>query len=135
VFVLTVFGAIWFILLQTMYGVHQVDAVARDVARAYQFRARDRVFRLVLPSAAPFIATGIRLAATVSLLLVIGGELIGGAPGIGSQITLRQQAAQIPAMYVYIVVAGVLGVVLNLIMLKIERRVLRWHHAQRSTAP
>ena len=130
--VLIVFGSVWPVLLQSMYGVHQVDPVARDVARAYQFRRREMVRDLVLPSAAPFIATGIRIAATMSLLLAVGAELIGGAPGLGQSISVAEENGTIPQMYAYIVVSAVLGVLINLVLLWLERRTLRWHAAHRS---
>jgi ABC-type nitrate/sulfonate/bicarbonate transport system permease component len=131
-FVLIVFGSLWPVLLQAMYGVHQVDPAARDMARAYRLRRRDRICFLILPSAAPFVATGIRLAATISLLLAIGAELLGGAPGIGASITLQQQNGDIANMWVYVVLSAALGVALNLALVGIERRVLTWHSAQRS---
>ena len=130
--VLIVFGSTWPVLLQAMYGVHQVDPAAREVARAYRVRRLDRVRFLILPSAAPFIATGIRLSATISLLLAIGAELLGGAPGIGASITLLEQNSDIPAMWVYIVLSATLGVVVNLLLIGLERRALGWHSAQRS---
>jgi ABC-type nitrate/sulfonate/bicarbonate transport system permease component len=129
--VLIVFGSVWPVLLQSMYGVHQVDPVARDVARAYQFRRREVVRDVVLPSAAPFIATGIRIAATMSLLLAVGAELIGGAPGLGQSISAAEENGTIPQMYAYIVVSAVLGVLINLALLRLERRTLRWHPAHR----
>jgi ABC-type nitrate/sulfonate/bicarbonate transport system permease component len=130
---LVVFGSVWPLLLQTMYGVHQVDPVSRDVARAYQLRRRDFVRSVVLPSAAPFIATGVRIAATMSLLLAVGSELLGGVPGIGAQIAVDQTSAtQIPSMYAYVVVATALGVALNLLIVGLEGRVLSWHSAHRS---
>ena len=132
VFLLVVFGSVWIVLLQSMYGVHQVDPAVLEVARAYRLRRRDRVFRVILPSAAPFVATGIRLAATVCLLLAIGGELIGGAPGVGNQITLLEQAGDISQMWVYIVLTAGFGVIVNIVMLRIERKALKWHSAQRS---
>ena len=131
-FVLIVFGSTWPVLLQAMYGVHQVDPAARDVARAYRLRRRDRIRFLIVPSAAPFIATGIRLAATISLLLAIGAELLGGAPGIGASITLQEQNGDIPGMWVYVVLAAALGVIVNLALIGLERRILTWHPAQRS---
>jgi ABC-type nitrate/sulfonate/bicarbonate transport system permease component len=131
-FVLILFGSVWPVLLQAMYGVHQVDPAMRDMARAYRLRRRDRIRFLILPSAAPFVATGIRLAATISLLLAIGAELIGGAPGIGASITLEQQNGDIPKMWVYVVLSAALGVILNLALIGLERRVLKWHSAQRS---
>jgi ABC-type nitrate/sulfonate/bicarbonate transport system permease component len=133
-FVLIVFGSTWPVLLQAMYGVHQVDPAGREVADAYRLRRRDRVRFLILPSAAPFVATGIRLAATISLLLAIGAELLGGAPGIGASITLEEQNGDIPQMWVYVVLSAVLGVMVNLALIGLERKVLRWHSVQRSVA-
>jgi ABC-type nitrate/sulfonate/bicarbonate transport system permease component len=130
--VLIVFGSTWPVLLQAMYGVHQVDPAARDMARAYRLRWLDRIRFLIVPSAAPFIATGVRLAATISLLLAIGAELIGGAPGIGASITLQEQKGDIPGMWVYVVLSATLGVAANLVLIGLERRVLKWHSAQRS---
>jgi len=129
--VLIVFGTVWPILLQTMYGVHDVDPVARDVARSYRWRRRDVVGRLIIPSAVPFIATGIRIGATMSLLLAVGSELIGGAPGIGEAISLQQEGGNIPKVYAYIVVSAVLGVIVNLGLHWLERKVLPWHSAYR----
>jgi ABC-type nitrate/sulfonate/bicarbonate transport system permease component len=101
------------------------------VARAYRFRPRDRFLRVTLPSAAPFIATGIRIAATMSLLLAIGAELIGGAPGVGNSIATAQQNGDTPQIYAFVVVSATLGVVLNLIMLGLERRTMWWHPSHR----
>jgi ABC-type nitrate/sulfonate/bicarbonate transport system permease component len=130
--VLIVFGTVWSVLLQSMYGVHQVDAVVRDVARSYRLRRRERILFVTLPSAAPFVATGIRIAATMSLLLAIGAELIGGAPGIGASLALAQQASDVPKIFALVTVTAVLGVLLNLGMVRLERSVLKWHSAQRS---
>lgn len=129
---LIVVGSVWPVVLQTMYGVHQVDPVSRDVARAYRLSRRDRIVSVILPSAAPFIATGIRIAATMSLLLAIGAELLGGAPGIGNSIAMAQQTPDIPTMYAFVVVSALLGVGLNLAMVNLERRVLAWHPSHRS---
>jgi ABC-type nitrate/sulfonate/bicarbonate transport system permease component len=131
--VLIVFGSIWPVLLQSMYGVHQVSAGMRDVARSYQLRRRDRVRSVILPSAAPFVVTGVRIAATMSLLLAIGAELVGGAPGIGTSMALAEQASDVPKLYALVVVSAVLGLAVNLAMIRLERRLLRWHAAQRNT--
>jgi len=134
--VLIVAGSVWPVILQSMYGVHQVDPVSRDVAAAYRFRRQEVIFNVILPSAAPFIATGIRIAATISLLLAVGAELLGGAPGIGNSIAVAQQTQDTPQMYAFVVVAAALGVVLNLAMVKTEGKVLAWHssHRARDTA-
>jgi ABC-type nitrate/sulfonate/bicarbonate transport system permease component len=131
--VVVVFGSTWPLMIQTMYGVHQVDALRREVASAFELRRLDIVIRLVAPSAAPMVATGLRIAATMSLMLAIGAELLGGVPGIGAQIALAQTAYQtIPDMYAYVVVAAALGVALNLAMMRVERKAMPWHAAHRA---
>lgn len=131
VLLLVVVGSVWPVILQAMYGVHQVDPVSRDVAAAYRLRRREMVFAVIVPSAAPFIATGIRIAATMSLLLVVGSELLGGAPGIGNSIAVAQQIPDVPTMYAYVVVAAALGVTLNVIVVRTEGKVLAWHSSHR----
>lgn len=130
--VLVVFGSVWPLLLQTMYGVHQIDPVTADVSRAYRLSRSQRVRVVMLPSAGPFIATGIRIAATISLLLAIGAELLGGAAGLGNAIAQAQQTQDMPTMYAFVLVSALLGVALNLAMTRAERRVLSWHPAHRN---
>jgi ABC-type nitrate/sulfonate/bicarbonate transport system permease component len=132
--VLIVFGSLWPVLLQSMYGLHQVDPAMRDVARSYRLGRGRYLGFVVLPSVAPFVATGIRVAATMSLLLAIGAELLGGAPGIGAAISAYQQGGDIPRMWALVVVSGLLGVLLNVGLVAAERRVLRWHPAHRPAA-
>ncbi len=132
---LIVIGAVWPVLLQSMYGVHQVDPVARDVARSYRLSLRDTVWRLILPSAAPFIFTGLRIAATMSLLMAVGGELIAGAPGLGEAIGAAQGNGDVPNMYAYILASAALGIVINRAMKHIERKLLSWHPSQRGAVP
>jgi ABC-type nitrate/sulfonate/bicarbonate transport system permease component len=129
--VLVIFGCIWPILLQSMYGAQQIDPQIREVSHSYRFRRRERIFKVLVPSALPFIATGIRISATMALLLSIGAELIGGAPGLGQRIFLASQTYRVPEMYVYVLVCAMLGAALNLALLAIERRVLTWTPAHR----
>lgn len=131
--VLIIFGSVWPLLLLSMYGVHEVDRVQRAVAESYRFRRRETIFGVILPSASPFIATGIRIAATMSLLLAVGAELIGGAPGVGNNINLAETSGNIPRMYAFVVVAAILGVLLNLGLMRLQRRALRWHPSHRAT--
>jgi ABC-type nitrate/sulfonate/bicarbonate transport system permease component len=129
--VLVVFATLWPLLLQTMYGIRSVDPIARDTARAYQLRGRDKLARVWLPSALPYVATGLRIASTMSLLLAVGAEFIAGSPGLGKSIALTEDALMTTAMYAYIFTAAALGVVLTALIVQLERRVLSWHPSQR----
>jgi len=129
--VLVVLGAVWPLLLQSMYGVHQVDLVARETARSYQLGRWLRTAFVILPSAAPYVFTGVRIAATMALLLTIGAEVIGGAPGLGAAMALAQTANDIPRLFALVAASAVLGVLINTLLARVERRALSWHVSQR----
>ena len=61
--------------------------------------------------------------------------LIDSTHGIGEQMSQLQVANRVPTVYAYIVVAGLLGLLINVGIRRVERRVLRWHPAQRKMIP
>ncbi|MBX3093334.1 MAG: ABC transporter permease [Cryobacterium sp.] len=124
---LVVYATFWQVLIQVLSGVQDVDPIARETARSYRFRPLTQLRSLVWPTALPYVMTGVRLGASVALILEITGELVIGSPGIGKQIVLSQTAGQVATMYAFVIVAGMLGVAVNLGTRLLERRVLRWH--------
>lgn len=132
--VLVVYGGFWQVIVQVMYGVQDVDPVARDTARSYRLSTWRQVRTLLWPTALPYIVTGMRLAATVALVLEVTGELVIGSPGLGQGITTAQAGGQTPTVYALAIVVGLLGVILNVIVRMTERRVLRWHPTIRAEA-
>jgi ABC-type nitrate/sulfonate/bicarbonate transport system permease component len=134
--VIIVVACFWPVFLQTIYGVQDVDREAREMGRVYGFSKMMIFSRIVVPSAAPYIVTGIRIAAVTALNVAIAVELlIGSTHGIGEQIGQLQVANRVPAVYAYIVAAGLLGLLINVGIRGVERRVLRWHPAQRNLVP
>jgi ABC-type nitrate/sulfonate/bicarbonate transport system permease component len=133
--VLVVYASFWQVLVQVLHGVADVDPVARETALAYRLTARQRVQHLLWPTALPYAITGIRLAASVALILAITGELIIGSPGLGQEIAVAQSSGAVPQMYALIVVTGVIGLGANVVARMAERRVLAWHPAIRGEVP
>lgn len=131
---LAAFAAGWPLLVQSMYGVRELDSAQRDTARVFKIRRRDRFFRVVLPSAIPFIATGLRIASATALILAISAELIIGSPGIGYEIANSRLSGATDKMYAMILSAGLLGIALNWIFTKGEQIFLPWHPSQREGA-
>jgi ABC-type nitrate/sulfonate/bicarbonate transport system permease component len=125
--VLVVYASFWQVLVQVLHGVADVDPVARDTARAYQLGRWARIRYLVWPTALPYIVTGVRLAASVALILAITGELVVGSPGLGKEIDVARQSDAVPMVYALVVVTGILGILANLATRAVERRVLAWH--------
>jgi ABC-type nitrate/sulfonate/bicarbonate transport system permease component len=128
---LAVFACFWILLVQTIYGVQNVEPMAADTARAYGCPSPRRLLLVTLPSAAPYVATGIRMASSVALILAVTAELVIGAPGLGRSINVARSGAIIDLMYALIIVTGTLGCALNAGLARLERRLLRWHAPHR----
>jgi ABC-type nitrate/sulfonate/bicarbonate transport system permease component len=133
--VLVVYASFWQVLIQVLHGVADIDPVARDTAHSYRLGRWHRVRYLVWPTALPYVATGVRLAATVALILTITGELIVGTPGLGREIATARSGGAVAVMYALIVVTGVFGVAANVATRAAERRALHWHPAMRGEVP
>ncbi|WP_230978234.1 ABC transporter permease [Georgenia yuyongxinii] len=124
---LVVYASFWQVLVQVLYGVQDVDPVARDTARTYRFRALTQARTVIWPTALPYVVTGFRLAASVALILTVTGELIIGTPGLGKLVAVAQQSGAVASMYALVIVTGLLGIAVNTFARLVERRVLRWH--------
>jgi len=114
-----------------MYGVQDVDPVATDTARSFGFSRFRQLVYVTLPSAVPYIATGLRISSAVALILSVTAELVIGSAGLGREINVARAGGNVELMYALIIMAGLLGWLLNLGFVWIERRVLHWHPSQR----
>lgn len=128
---LAVFGATFPLLFQAMYAVRDVDPVAKDTARSFGLTGVQRLRWVILPSCVPFVVTGVRIAASIALILVVTGEYIVGVEGVGKAVFLAQSGAAYSRMYAYVVTAGLLGLGLNSVLQAGERLLLFWHVSQR----
>jgi ABC-type nitrate/sulfonate/bicarbonate transport system permease component len=128
---LAAFGAFWPLLVQTMYGVRDVDPLAIDTGRSFGVGRLERLYRIKLPSAVPYIATGVRISSTVALILAFTAELFMGTPGLGQKVNFAQAYGLDDQLYAYALATGFLGVAIHLVSTAIERRGLRWHPSQR----
>ncbi len=129
---LAAFGAFWPLLIQTIYGVRDVDPLALDTGRSFGLGRLERLWRITLPSAVPYIATGMRISSQVSLILAFTAELFMGVPGLGQEVNYASSFGLTTDLYAYAVATGFLGVAIHLAMSGLEHRVLRWHPSQRA---
>ena len=131
---LVAFAATWPLLIQTIYGARDLDPLQLETARSFRVRRTDRILRVTLMGAVPYIATGLRIASATALILAITAELIIGSEGLGRAINIARQGGAVDQMYALIVTTGLLGWALNSLYAAGERRVLHWHPSQRSAA-
>jgi NitT/TauT family transport system permease protein len=129
---LIVYAAIWPVLFNTIYGLDDVDPVAKETLRAFGFGRLTVIWRVSLPAAAPFIATGIRIASSIAIILNISTGLITGrvdGDGIGAFIADAYNAGTLNPALAATFLTGFLGLALNALLLWGERRALPWYRA------
>ena len=128
---LVAFASIWPLLIQTIYGARDLDPIALETARSFRIRRSDRILRVTLMGAVPYIATGLRISSATALILAITAELIVGSAGLGREINIARQGGAVDIMYALIVTTGLVGWGLNSLFAAGERRVLHWHPSHR----
>ncbi|GGK91630.1 ABC transporter permease [Mangrovihabitans endophyticus] len=125
-------GAVWPILLNAADGARSVDPVQTDTARVFGLSATDRLRTIILPSALPKIFAGLRLSLSLALILMVFSEMLPGtANGIGFQLIDAQSRSDLPTTWAAVALLGILGYLLNTLLLGVERRALRGHDATR----
>jgi NitT/TauT family transport system permease protein len=128
--ILVAYAATWPILFNTVYGVHDVDPIAVQTARCFGLKQIAILRRISLPSAAPFIFTGIRISAAIGLIVVIGAELLASADsGIGSYILfVSLNGGQMDSVLAGAAIAGIIGAMINSGLGLIDRRFFGWRY-------
>jgi NitT/TauT family transport system permease protein len=129
---LVVYASIWPVLFNTIYGLDDVDPLAIQTLRAFGFGRLAVIRRVSLPAAAPFIATGIRVASSIAIIVSIATGVLTGSidgNGIGAFIADENTAGNINPVLAAALWTGVLGLALNALLLWGERRLIPWHRS------
>jgi ABC-type nitrate/sulfonate/bicarbonate transport system permease component len=124
-------GAFWPLLFQSIYGVRAIDQQAIETGKVFGLGKRQRLGYIVLPSLLPYLATGVRIASSLALIVAVSIELVGGVPGLGADMAAASQNGLYDAMYGLLLVSGILGLLLNAVFERTEKRLLHWHVSHR----
>lgn len=120
------YASFWPLLISTLYGVRAVDPVSLDTARNFGISPAATLWRVTLPSALANISTGLRVSASIALVVTVTTELVAGNSGIGFYVSQMEQANRLPPMYAGILLTGLLGYLVNAMFFQLERRVVFW---------
>ena len=121
------FASFFPVLLNTYGGVRSVDPVQLQTARTFGVGGRKLLWQIVLPSASPYIFTGMRVSLAVALIVMVISEMVAASNGIGYFILAAQRGFKIREMYAGVLTLALVGYVLNRVFLVVENRVLAWH--------
>lgn len=117
--------AIWPVIINTAVGVRNVPQDYRNVARVIRLRGLGYFTRIVLPSAAPYIFTGLRIGVGLSWLAIVAAEMLIGGVGIGFFIWDAWNSSNIGDIIVALVYVGLVGFMLDRLVALAGRLVTR----------
>ena len=120
------------IIVQTIYGARRLEPTIVDTVASFRIPTFMLYRRVIFPAALPFIATGIRLALSISILVAVAAEILTQVPGLGTQVSLARTFNEVAVAFVYTIYAGLLGVLLTGLWDFFEKRILSWHHREAS---
>lgn len=120
------------LLINTMSGFKNVDPAQIEMMRV-NGASRGQIRRKVmLPSALPQIFTGFEVAVVLSTLGAIVAEFVGGQNGLGVLIVQAQFQMNTPAVFALLLILGTIGIVLNMLVRLLRRRLIHWVAAEQT---
>ena len=114
------------IAVSTLKGIRNVPQAYLDVAHAFRFSRPQLLRSVVLPASVPSVFVGIRYGLTQAWLSLVTVELLASSEGLGFLIVWGRQLFQLDLVLAAIIVVGVVGLVLDRGLERVEARLLRW---------
>ncbi|MBK1660091.1 nitrate ABC transporter permease [Paracraurococcus ruber] len=105
--------AIWPVIINTAVGVRNVPQDYRNVAAVIRLRGPAYFWKIVLPAAAPYIFTGLRIGIGLSWLAIVAAEMLIGGVGIGFFVWDAWNSSRLPDIIVALVYVGLVGFALD----------------------
>ena len=108
--------SIWPIIINTALGVKNVSDDYLNVAKVLQFTSLEKITKIILPVAVPYIFTGMRLSLGIAWLVIVAAEMLTGGIGIGFWIWDEYNNLAYHNIIIGIILVGLIGFILDVIM-------------------
>ncbi|MBX9876447.1 MAG: nitrate ABC transporter permease, partial [Beijerinckiaceae bacterium] len=105
--------AIWPVIINTAVGIRNIPQDYRNVAQVLRLNQVEFFFKIMVPSAAPYIFTGLRIGVGLSWLAIVAAEMLTGGVGIGFFIWDAWNSSRLSDIIVALVYIGVVGFLLD----------------------
>jgi NitT/TauT family transport system permease protein len=113
-------------LINTYTGVKHVDPILIKAAVTFGAKPFSVIRKVILPASLPMIFAGLKLSASVSLLLLVTSEMIAATSGVGSMILRYGNLMMTTNLMVGVLLLSVLGLAINRMLEWMERKLLPW---------
>ena len=117
--------AIWPIIINTSVGIRNIPEDYRNVARVIRLNGAEYFWKIMLPAAAPYIFSGLRIGVGLSWLAIIAAEMLIGGVGIGFFIWDAWNSSLVSDIILALVYVGVVGFLLDRMLAWVGKRVTR----------
>jgi nitrate/nitrite transport system permease protein len=114
--------SMWPTVMNTALGVLRVPEDYLNVARVLKLSRSKTLFKIILPSALPYMFTGFRLSLGIAWLVIVAAEMLTGAPGVGGFLWQEYNALIYEHIILCILTIGFVGFALDRVMGLVERR-------------
>jgi nitrate/nitrite transport system permease protein len=108
--------AVWPIIINTAVGIRNIPMDYRNVAQVLRLNHVEFFWKIMIPSAAPYIFTGLRIGVGLSWLAIVAAEMLTGGVGIGFFIWDAWNSSRLPDIIVALAYIGIVGFVLDRIV-------------------
>jgi nitrate/nitrite transport system permease protein len=105
--------SIWPIIINTAVGIRNIPQDYRNVAAVLQLNHIEFFWKIMIPSAAPYIFTGLRIGVGLSWLAIVAAEMLTGGVGIGFFIWDAWNSSRLPDIFVALIYIGLTGFILD----------------------
>ncbi|MEI5667394.1 nitrate ABC transporter permease [Bosea sp. CCNWLW174] len=117
--------AIWPVIINTAVGIRNIPQDYRNVAKVLRLNQVEFFYKIMVPSAAPYIFTGLRIGVGLSWLAIVAAEMLTGGVGIGFFIWDAWNSSRLSDIIVALVYIGVVGFLLDRLVALIGHVVTR----------
>lgn len=113
--------AVWPVIINTAVGIRNIPQDYRNVAEVLRLNPLEYFWRIMIPSAAPYIFTGLRIGIGLSWLAIVAAEMLTGGVGIGFFIWDAWNSSRLSDIVVALVYIGIVGFMLDRLVALVGR--------------
>ncbi|SLN73970.1 Putative aliphatic sulfonates transport permease protein SsuC [Pseudooceanicola marinus] len=122
------FGCFFPMVIATYSAIDNVDRTLIRMGQSFSLSRAQIIWKIVLPAALPGILSGTRIAASISIILLVAAEMIGAEYGIGAYVLLAGNLMATDQLIAGVAILSLLGLTVNWLISRLENHFLGWRN-------